>query len=76
MDWIEKMNDAIIYIESHLTSEIKTETIAQRANMSLYHFQRMFAVLSGVSLAEYIRRRRMTLAVADLRACLKSIIAF
>ena len=68
MDWIEKMNDAITYIETHLTSEIKTETIAHRANMSLYHFQRMFAVMSGVSLAEYIRRRRMTLAVADLKA--------
>ena len=68
MDWIEKMIDAVTYIESHLMSDIKPETIAQNADMSLYHFQRMFAVMTGVSLSLYIRRRRMTLAVADLKA--------
>ena len=68
MDWIEKMNDAVNYIDSHLMSDIKPETIAKQADMSLYHFQRMFAVMSGVSLSQYIRRRRMTLAVADLKA--------
>jgi len=73
MDWIIKMNDAITYIESKLTNELNAEIIAKTTGMSPYHFQRMFAVMTGVSLTEYIRRRRMTLAVAELRAGKKII---
>jgi AraC family transcriptional regulator len=66
MDWIEKMNEAIIYIEQHITDTLNTEDIAKIAGCSTYHFQRMFAYMTGVPLSEYIRRRRMSLAVVDL----------
>jgi len=67
MDWIEKMNMAVTYIEEHLTDKLNTEDIAKVADCSLYHFQRMFACMTGIPLSEYIRRRRMSLAVVDLK---------
>lgn len=66
MEWIERLNSAINYIEEHLTEEIEYEQLAQVACCSTYHFQRMFGYMAGVSLAEYIRRRRMSLAAVDL----------
>ena len=68
MDWIEKMNMAIAYIEEHITDKLNTEELAKIANCSVYHFQRMFACMTGIPLSEYIRRRRMSLAVADLKS--------
>ena len=67
MDWIEKMNKAIAYIEANITEKLNTEELAKIADCSVYHFQRMFAVMTGIPLSEYIRRRRMSLAVADLK---------
>lgn len=67
MDWIEKMNMAISYIEEHITEKLNTEEIAKIADCSIYHFQRIFACMTGIPLSEYIRRRRMSLAVADLK---------
>ena len=68
MDWIEKMNMAIDYIEKHLTDKLNTEDVAKIAGCSVYHFQRMFACMTGIPLSEYIRRRRMSLAVTDLKS--------
>ncbi|MFV0392977.1 MAG: AraC family transcriptional regulator [Coprobacillaceae bacterium] len=68
MDWIEKMNMAIAYIEEHIIDTLNTKEIAEIADCSTYHFQRMFAYMTGVPLSEYIRRRRMSLAVADLKS--------
>ncbi len=65
--WMDKMNQAITYIEENLTSNIDLERIANITCTSSYNFQRMFSYMSGVSLAEYIRRRRMTLAAVDLQ---------
>lgn len=66
MNGLKALNDAIGYIEERLTGEIDTKEAAKRAYCSEYHFQRMFSFLSGVSLAEYIRRRRLTLAAQEL----------
>lgn len=68
MDWIEKMNAAITHIEQHITDTLNTGDIAKIADCSTYHFQRMFAYMTGIPLSEYIRRRRMSLAVADLKS--------
>lgn len=68
MEWIDRLNDAIDYIEEHLTEEIDYERLGQIACCSSYHFQRMFAYMAGVPLSEYIRRRRMSLAAADLQS--------
>lgn len=67
MEWIERLNDAIGYIEEHLTDEIDYEQLGRIACCSSYHFQRMFAYMAGVPLSEYIRRRRMSLAAVDLQ---------
>lgn len=68
MEWVERWNEAIRYIEAHLTEEIDYAQLGRIACCSVYHFQRMFAYLAGVPLAEYIRRRRMSLAAADLQS--------
>ena len=67
MEWIDRLNDAITYIEDHLTEKIDYEQLGQIACCSSYHFQRMFAYMAGVPLSEYIRRRRMSLAAVDLQ---------
>jgi AraC family transcriptional regulator len=67
MEWIERLNKAIIYIEEHLTKEIDYEELGKIACCSAYHFQRMFAYMANVPLSEYIRRRKMSLAAVDLQ---------
>ncbi|GFI61551.1 regulatory protein SoxS [Clostridiales bacterium] len=62
MDWIGRLNNAIKYIEENLTEEIDFEETAKIACCSSYHFQRMFSYMSGATLSEYIRRRKMSLA--------------
>lgn len=68
MEWIERLNDAISYIEEHLTEEIDYEQLGRIACCSSYHFQRMFTYMAGVPLSEYIRRRKMSLAAVDLQS--------
>ena len=67
MDSLNSMNKALIYIEEHLTEDIDYNEISKIAFCSEYHFKRMFSYLSGISLSEYIRRRRLTLAALDLK---------
>ncbi|MFD2924138.1 AraC family transcriptional regulator [Halobacillus naozhouensis] len=67
MDSVKSMNEAIDYIEEHLLDTIDLKETARRAFCSEYHFSRMFSFLAGVSLSEYIRRRRLTLAAFELK---------
>jgi len=67
MEWLERMNRAIDYIEANLTEEIKLSEVARKACCSSYQFQRMFSFITDVTLAEYIRRRRLTLAALELQ---------
>ncbi len=66
MDSISALNKALDYIEKCLTEEIDYDEISRIALCSEYHFKRMFSYLAGISISEYIRRRRLTLAVQDL----------
>lgn len=66
MDSLKSINDAMRYIEDNLTNEIDFKTVAQIAHCSEYHFKRMFSFLAGISLSEYIRRRRLSLAAFEL----------
>lgn len=68
MEWIERLNSAINYIEEHLTDEIDYERLGEIACCSAYHFQRMFTYMAGMPLSEYIRRRKMSLAAVDLQS--------
>ncbi|MCI9643236.1 MAG: AraC family transcriptional regulator [Oscillibacter sp.] len=67
MDWLKNWNEALDELERNLEGTIDTETLGRLAGCSAYHFQRMFPYLAGVPLSEYIRRRRMTRAAADLQ---------
>ncbi|WP_416148511.1 AraC family transcriptional regulator [Salipaludibacillus sp. HK11] len=67
MDLLKGMNDALHYIEEKLTDRIDFKEVAKRAYCSEYHFKRMFSFLAGVTLSEYIRRRRLTLAAFELK---------
>ena len=66
MEWLDRMNDALTYLEANLDGEIDLERAAQLAACSQFHFQRMFTYIAGVPLSEYLRRRRMTLAALEL----------
>ncbi|WP_286885581.1 AraC family transcriptional regulator [Aneurinibacillus sp. UBA3580] len=67
MDSLKNMNEAIKYIEENLTNDIDFKEVAGLAFCSEYHFKRMFSFLAGISLSEYIRRRRLTLAAFELK---------
>lgn len=66
MAWIESLQRAIDYMEEHLLEDITMEDIARQANSSPFHFQRTFAILTDISIGEYLRRRRLTLAAQEL----------
>lgn len=66
MNMLENMNGALNYIEENLTHEIDFKEVARMALCSEFHFKRMFSFLAGVTLSEYIRRRRLTLAAFEL----------
>ncbi|MGI6585126.1 MAG: AraC family transcriptional regulator [Gracilibacteraceae bacterium] len=66
MDTLKNLNEALNYIEENLAGEIDFKEVARLALCSEYHFKRMFSFLAGVSLSEYIRRRRLTLAAFEL----------
>lgn len=66
MEWLDKMNDAIRYIESHIEEKIDYTKVANIACCSLSRFQRMFTFVTDISISEYIRRRRMSLSAGEL----------
>lgn len=68
MEWVERLNQSINYIEEHLTEEISYEQLGKIACCSTYHYQRMFTYMAGITLSEYIRRRKMSLAAVDLQS--------
>ena len=67
MEWLDRMNDALGYLEANLAGTADMEHAARLACCSVYHFGRMFSYIAGVPLSEYLRRRRMTLAAFDLQ---------
>lgn len=67
MEWIERLNQAVDYMEGHLEGEIDYGEAARLACCSVFHFQRMFSYMAGIPVSEYVRRRRMTLAALELQ---------
>ena len=74
MDWVTGMQCAIDYIEEHLTENIDYEKVAAESFSSSYHFQRVFSILCGYTLGEYIRLRRLSLAGAELASGKEKVI--
>ncbi|WHY01419.1 AraC family transcriptional regulator [Neobacillus sp. DY30] len=74
MGWVESLQKAIDYMEEHLLDNITIESIAKQANVSVFHFQRIFSVLTDITVGEYLRRRRLTLAAQELSSTDSKII--
>ena len=64
--WIEGFQESIDFIEQNLTEELDTADIAAKAALSPFYYQRIFGALCGMTVGEYIRARRMTLAAQEL----------
>ncbi|MDD4494338.1 MAG: helix-turn-helix domain-containing protein [Eubacteriales bacterium] len=66
MDILKQLNSAIAYIESNLCNEIDMDRLVQIACITKDNFIRFFSYMTGMTLTEYIRRRRLTLAAYEL----------
>ncbi len=66
MNWIQGIQRAINYVEDNITEEIDFEEVAKQAYSSSFHFQRVFGILCGFTLGDYIRMRRLSLAGEEL----------
>lgn len=67
MDWVDRMNEAVDYIEDHLNNEIDSDEISRIMACPFSIFQRSFIQITGIPLSEYIRRRRLTCAAYELQ---------
>lgn len=65
---LRELNRVIDYIEEHLTDEISLESVADYARVSDFHLRKVFFYLSGMTLSEYIKNRRLSEANKDLLA--------
>jgi AraC family transcriptional regulator len=66
LEWLDRMMAAIDYMEEHMEGQPDMEEIAKTAYSSSFHFQRMFHMLTGMTVAEYMRKRKLTLAAQEL----------
>jgi len=73
MSGIGSFNDAVDYIEAHLAEEISIESMARMAKLSVYEFRRVFSFVAGISVSEYIRRRRLSVAAEELLCASSSV---
>ena len=71
---LERIQKAIDYIEDNLKYPFTIEQLSKEVCCSLYHFQRLFSGATGVSVAEYIRKRRLSESLNDLRTTDKKVI--
>ncbi|MFE6458247.1 GyrI-like domain-containing protein [Streptomyces cinereoruber] len=65
---LERLNQALDHIEEHLRDDLDPAELARIATTSEYHFRRLFSALAGMPLSEYVRRRRLTVAGAEVLA--------
>lgn len=65
MDWIKGIQRVIDYIESHITEEINYDALVKEAYSSAFHFQRVFSIMCGFTLGDYIRMRRLSLVAGS-----------
>ena len=64
--WVERIRNVIDYIERNLAEKILVKDIAEKACVSEYHFRRIFSELCGITVGEYIRNRRLSIAAQEL----------
>ena len=74
MNWITGIGKAIEYVEENITGDIDYSEAAKRAGSSVFHFQRVFGIICGYTLGDYIRMRRLSLAGQEIIASDEKII--
>ena len=74
MNWINDIQNAISFIENNLLENINADDVSKHINSSADYFQRTFNIVTGLSISEYIRNRRLTLAGEELKSTKKKII--
>jgi AraC family transcriptional regulator len=67
MEWLTAIRKSIDYIETHLKEDITVQDIANQVFLSSLHFQRDFLIVTGYSVSEYIRNRRLYLSAIELK---------
>ncbi|MBP5519028.1 MAG: AraC family transcriptional regulator [Treponema sp.] len=68
MDWVRTVNNAIEFMENHLTENITLVDISKNVNISAYHFQQAFTLLAGITPSDYLRKRRLSQAGSEIAA--------
>lgn len=68
MEWTACLKKAIEYIERHLLEDLAVNQIAQEVYISPFYFQKGFKVMTGITMTEYIRNRRLYLSALDIIA--------
>lgn len=63
---IAELNRLVASVEDRLTDDLDLARVASELGTTEYHLRRMFSSLAGMPLSEYVRRRRMTVAAADV----------
>lgn len=71
---LDRLNRALDHLEHHLDQRVEVAELARIAATSEYHLRRMFSALAGVPLSEYVRRRRLTVAGAEVLAGRESLL--
>ena len=74
VEMIQAIGRAVDYIEKNILTDLTSEAIASQAHMSSFQFQRIFSILCGVTLGEYIRNRRLSLAAEEIKSTNAKII--
>lgn len=74
MEWVERICEAIDYIEENILEELTIAEIAKQVGISPFYFQKGFSMLCGITVGEYIRKRRLSLAGQDLMSTDQKII--
>ena len=74
VDILKQLNDAIKYVENHLCDDIDMDQVANISVSTSDGFNRFFRYMTSITLNEYIRRRRLTLAAYELRNTSNKII--
>jgi AraC family transcriptional regulator len=74
MEWFERMKNALDFMEECIATGFDVAEAARVANSSSFHFQRMFTMIMGVTVADYVRKRRLTLAAQELASSHEKVI--
>ena len=72
--WIEGFQESIDYIEENLSEALDIEKVAGKAALSPFYYQRIFGALCGMTVGDYVRARRMTLAAQRLTGTEEKVI--